>query len=979
VTTSTPTCPATAPTILTPPNGATVSSPVNLSWTAVAGAGNYRVQMSKDGSDFFILADDLDETAISRNLPPGDYKWFVEAVTRECSSTRSARAQFTVSRAATCPTDGAQLVEPADGATGITSPVRFAWNAALGAGGYALLIRRDDGSPTLLEETVRTDTQQFLRDGTYEWWILAFLPGCPSTESAHRKFVIPASTNCGDTKRALLVSPPDEATNVVSPVRFGWTKVPNAKQYQVWASVGGAPFSPIGVSNDNFLSATMPAGNVRWLVQTSFESCPPNLSTVNGFTALGTAPECDTPRRPDATVIGQVASGTPYTVRWSPVANAAHYELQESATSDFGAATTQVVSDVSAEFTHTVDKVTRYFYRVRAVSGCNDTHGAFSRVVSVFVIPAQRTTSVEFGTSGKTTQSVKLPGQTPATTFSVAADKPWITVTPSSGTIGPDGVTLTITSDPTTLNLGSNAAALAVTYGASGKKGTNAVSSSVPVNVSLVTPVSPTGKNTPLPNSLIIPAVAHAQGANSSMFQSDVRIANVSATVQKYQLFFTLSGTDGTKSGQTTTIQIDPGTQMALDDILTSFFGAGSDGTGAAGVLEIRPLTTTSTSSVTSGTVSVQTVASSKTYNVTTNGTFGQFIPAIPFSQFIAKAADGAAKTLLSLQQIAQSSSYRTNFGLLEASGEPADVLVHIFDNGGHELASLPMSLQAGEHKQLNGFLATNGITVGDGRIEVEVTSSTGKVSAYASVVDNLTNDPLLVIPVLKGALTAQRYTIPGVADLNNGFASWRSDLRIFNPNAAAADVTLAYYPQGGASAPQAVTLSVGAGEVKAIDNALQTLYSLTNSGGALVVSTASNSNLTVTARTYNQTSTGTYGQFIPAVTPAESVGNGERALQLLQLESSSAYRTNLGLVETTGSPVTFDITVVPEGSKVSAKLTMELAANEFRQISLADFALGTMYNARVTVKVTGGSGRITAYGSVIDQITQDPTYVPAQ
>jgi hypothetical protein len=979
VTASTPACPTTAPVILTPANGTTAGSPVALSWTAVAGADNYRIQMSKDGSDFFILADDIETTNISRNLPPGAYIWFVEAITEECSATRSSRAQFTVSRAATCPTDGAQLVDPPDGATNVASPVRFAWNAAVGAAGYAVIIRHNDGSPTLLEETVRTELQQFLRDGAYEWWVLSFFPGCPSTESAHRRFTIPAAANC-DTRRALLVSPPDGATNVVSPVRFGWTRVPDAKQYQVWASVGNAPFSVIGVSNDNFLSAVMPAGNVRWLVQTSFENCPSNLSTLNGFTALATAPECATPTRPDATVIGQVASGAPYTVRWSPVANASHYELQESTAADFAAATTQVVSDVSITLNHTVDKVTRYLYRVRAVSNCNDSHGAFSRVVSLFVIPAQRFTSVEFGTSGKTTQSVKLPGQTPATTFSVAADKPWITVAPSSGTIGPDGVTLTVTSDPAPLNLGSNAATLTVTYGAtSGKKGTNAVSSSVPVNVSLVTPVSPTGKNTPLPTSLIIPAVAHAQGANSSMFQSDVRIANVAATVQKYQLFFTLSGTDGTKSGQTTIIQVDPGTQMALDDILTSFFGAGSDGSGAAGVLEIRPLTTTSTSSTGSGTVSVQTVASSKTYNVTTNGTFGQFIPAIPFSQFIGKAADGAAKTFLSLQQIAQSSAYRTNFGLLEAAGEPADVLVHIFDNGGQELASLPMSLQAGEHKQLNGFLATNGITVGDGRIEVEVTSSTGKVSAYASVVDNLTNDPLLVSPVLKGALTAQRYTIPGVADLNNGFASWRSDIRIFNPASTAADVTLAYYPQGGAATPQAVTLSVGAGEVKAIDNALQTLYGLTNSGGALVVSTANNSTLTVTARTYNQTSTGTYGQFIPAVTPLESVGAGERALQILQLESSSAYRTNLGLVETSGAPATFDITVLPEGSKVSAKLTMELAANEFRQISLADFALGTMYNTRVTVKVTSGSGRITAYGSVIDQITQDPTYVPAQ
>jgi hypothetical protein len=37
------------------------------------------------------------------------------------------------------------------------------------------------------------------------------------------------------------------------------------------------------------------------------------------------------------------------------------------------------------------------------------------------------------------------------------------------------------------------------------------------------------------------------------------------------------------------------------------------------------------------------------------------------------------------------------------------------------------------------------------------------------------------------------------------------------------------------------------------------------------------------------------------------------------------------------------------------------------------------VYNGRVTVKVISGEGKVTAYGSAIDAITQDPTYVPAQ
>ena len=37
------------------------------------------------------------------------------------------------------------------------------------------------------------------------------------------------------------------------------------------------------------------------------------------------------------------------------------------------------------------------------------------------------------------------------------------------------------------------------------------------------------------------------------------------------------------------------------------------------------------------------------------------------------------------------------------------------------------------------------------------------------------------------------------------------------------------------------------------------------------------------------------------------------------------------------------------------------------------------VYNARIAVEWIGGTGRVTAYGPVIDHDTQDATYVAAQ
>ena len=91
-------------------------------------------------------------------------------------------------------------------------------------------------------------------------------------------------------------------------------------------------------------------------------------------------------------------------------------------------------------------------------------------------------------------------------------------------------------------------------------------------------------------------------------------------------------------------------------------------------------------------------------------------------------------------------------------------------------------------------------------------------------------------------------------------------------------------------------------------------------------------------------------------------------------------YRTNLGVAEVTGKPVTVEVTVTIPDSKVSPRLQLDLAPNELRQIGiLRELGLDGVYNARISVRAVSGDGRVTAYGSVVDMLTQDPTYVKAQ
>jgi len=970
-------CPTEVPLLISPADNATnVTAPVTLVWSAVTNAKEYRLFASLNGTDFALLARTSD-TSATRAFPPATFTWFVEAAFEGCPSVRSTRFRFTVAHAAQCSGELPVLVLPASNATNVTSPVRLDWDPVSGAFGYHVFARYAGGATTLIGESRGTEITRDLPEGTTEWWVQAFVPGCPPTNSTHSSFTVP-QTSCNN-RRPILMFPNDGASGLISPIQLRWSPLRNAKSYKVWAAIDDEEPGLLGTTTANTLSATLPTGTIFWYVEATFDSCPTAVSAVGSFSVRSSSPGCAPPERPVASATAQVASGTPFTIQWTAVPNATSFELQEATSLDFSGATTEVIPGVSTTITKTVsDLPTRYFYRVRAISSCSDDRGPYSRVVSAIILPekanAQRQTTIDVGAQSLTQQLV-IPGQNPPVTFSARADKPWITVTPASGTLGPEGTTLTVTYDPSALKLGTNTGTVLLTFGGAGSLVPNGVQPVLPVSVSLVTPVAPGGKNTPTPDSLIIPAVGHAAGANDSLFESDVRVANTSAQTQKYQLNFTLSGTDGTQSGQSTTIQIDPGATMALDDILTNFFGIGSDGTSATGMLEIRPLTT-ATNLPTSGVPSIQTVASSRTFNTTPTGTFGQFIPAIPFAQFVGQSS------VISLQQVAQSTAFRTNLGLVEAAGESASVLVHVFDNSGHELTQVPVTLLPSEHVQMNSFLQTHGISLSDGRLEVEVTSATGKVTAYASVVDNLTNDPLLVFPVLKGGGAATRFVLPGVGDFDVGVAHWKSDVRIFNSATTPVSATLTYSYHDAAGAPQQATasLTLNGGEVRAIDNLIASTWpALTQTTGSLLVTSPSASSLVATARTYTQTSSGTYGQFIPAVTPAQAVGSGERSLQLLQLESSDRYRTNIGLAETSGSSATAHVSLILPDSKFAISTDIPLAANEFKQFSLASFNAGTVYNGRVTVTVTGGSGRVTAYGSVIDQLTQDPTYVPAQ
>ncbi|HEV7764577.1 MAG TPA: DUF11 domain-containing protein [Thermoanaerobaculia bacterium] len=773
----------------------------------------------------------------------------------------------------------------------------------------------------------------------------------------------------------VLLSPALGAT-VGSPVALSWTAVDHAVSYTVTISSIGAPL--VITTNATSTTATLPSGTYTWSVKANVGDGCDGISNTSTFIV------CGSPVAPAASVVGTLTTGQSYTVQWTAVDGASSYELQESTADAFQAPVIIPLTGTSHTFTKNVQSATPFYYRVRALfTLCGATSGPFSPTARVVVLPAPTPTNpnpnvaVQTGSTQPVTFQLFVPGVPEGTTTFVAtADKPWLAVTPTSGVITSAGLNVTISADPASLTNGTWTGTIVVAYGPVSvlrtiePEATTTRFGSFPISISLVTPVTPTLLTTPGPNAFVIPAVGHLSGSISNWF-SDVRIANVSDIARNYQVTFNAGGVV-----KQTSVNIDAGASTALDDLVRNWFGVGPLGDSSNGTLIIQALDADGRV-IDDPLVSKATIISSRTYNASATqaaaGTLGQFIPATRFGNFIGRSS------ILSLQQIAESAAYRTNLGFAEAAGLPAQLNVSIFGTNGARLLQVPVSLNAGEQRQINSFIAQQGLTLPDGRIEVEVVGGDGKVTAYASVVDNFTQDPLVVSGVATTGVSAEQYVVPGVADLDTASANWRSDVRVFNTGAVPQNATFVFYPASNPTAPSTAEVSIAPGEVKVLDGILQSLFELRGVGGSLHVK-PEGAPLVVTARTYNQTANGTVGQFIPAVTEDDAVGLFDGSLHIVQAEESVRYRTNLGVTEVSGKPVTIEISVTLPDSKVSPTVQVPLAANEFRQLPiLTNFGLGATYNARISVRVIEGEGRVSAYGSIIDRVSEDPTFVPAQ
>jgi hypothetical protein len=233
---------------------------------------------------------------------------------------------------------------------------------------------------------------------------------------------------------------------------------------------------------------------------------------------------------------------------------------------------------------------------------------------------------------------------------------------------------------------------------------------------------------------------------------------------------------------------------------------------------------------------------------------------------------------------------------------------------------------------------------------------------------------------------------LPSVAHAPGKLAGseFHTDLWIFNPGTVTATVTVYFYPRDNAyQPPPAATLEdVAPGEVREVDDAVLSLFALTDAvGGLRFVSTQP---VVVTARVYDTSvqgsnGTGTAGQFDAATPVAEGVRSGQKTSIVgtrgVTQNSFPLWRTNVAFMNASAGATRVALTLLnPDGSEVppvGSPTYFDLGAWEPKQLNDVFAKLGRPEgtNLRVELRVLSG-GPVVVLGSMLDGRTNDPSTI---
>ncbi len=495
--------------------------------------------------------------------------------------------------------------------------------------------------------------------------------------------------------------------------------------------------------------------------------------------------------------------------------------------------------------------------------------------------------------------------------------------------------------------------------------------------------------------SFIVPTAVKAQGSGS-FFSSDGWLKNQGSAAASVEFYFTPDSKNGLTDPSVvrSTKTLPPGATFRLSELLPSLFGV----SGVSGQVELR--------SPDAANLALRTTVESITGGDATSR-YGTEIPTVSYGSGV-----GLADPELVIPGISEDASNRTNLILSETTGNPANVLVTVWNANGQSVGTTTASLLPYGKTQLNQVVVTAGAgTLTGGSLAIKVTSGAGKVVAVATVIDNKSGSfsavkgrvPTATVPPAARAAsgsadqlaaTAPSLVVPSAARLTGAYnTQFTTSLASSNGTAQSAFLTLTYHyiDVADGSKPKTVTKTYtipprGSLPKSVGGDVIASLFGIT---------TPSYGWIEVTGDVTRIIAVSAVSALVDATNPAKGVktaqvdgvlttspdvmGNQELERRFAGTEKSVQRRTNLILVEVTGQPCTVLVSLVgADGSPLSQK-TVTVQGGQYFQINdvfgpnglgLGD---GPFQNVEVTARVTGGTGRIVAVATVNDNVSRNP------
>jgi len=203
----------------------------------------------------------------------------------------------------------------------------------------------------------------------------------------------------------------------------------------------------------------------------------------------------------------------------------------------------------------------------------------------------------------------------------------------------------------------------------------------------------------------------------------------------------------------------------------------------------------------------------------------------------------------------------------------------------------------------------------------------------------------------------------------------WITDLYIYNPGTQTANVTISWMARGVANTnPATRSFTIDPGESLFLDDVIKKTFGKDGGGGAFRV--VANRTVVVNSRIFNLKEGVSFGQGFEGLPRNLAVQSGA-STDVVGLAESTTFRTNLVLMDASGSGSTVDLTLIDaSGSQFGTKKTVTLQAFEPSLPKLTDLfpAVGTFDNATLHAQVTSGSAFVMASKIDNDQATGDPT-----